>query len=266
MAKTILETSAERLNKFVDDYNKAFLAKSLDGMKDAEENLTKELKAYKKAAFEAVLNRLKKSDNPVLEAVKQLTYGVFRAKTVKDDNGNEAGIELVPTDARIDLVKVCEHCELSTVWKYKVEKLALLLALRAAKEIGIPAEEIKVMNYKFKMDELARREKMGETPASNSQITKAIQMILDEVLPGQGKANAHDAAFMWMASTRAGREAKCIKVADAKMAHRLFAEVANRVVTNGRYNVDYKMEREKKSESASAEESKPEDNQVEVAA
>jgi len=245
MSKTVLEQSAERLNGFVNDYNKAFLAKSFEAIKEAEENLNKELKAYKKAACDAVLYRLKGTENPVLEAVKQLTYEVFRTKMVKDDNGNDRGIELVPTDARIDLVKVCEYCELPTVWKYKVEKLALLLAVRAARELKIPASEIKAMNYKFKMDELARKVDMGETPDSNTQITKEIQMIMDEVLPGLGKANAHDAAYMWMASTRAGREAKCIKVADARMAHRLFAEVANRIVTKGRYTVDYKMVKEK---------------------
>ena len=252
MSKTVLETSAERLKEFVEDYNKAFLAKSLDSMHEAEENLNKELKAYKKAAFDAVLYRLKGAENPVLEAVKELTYGVFRAKKVRDDNGNETGIELVPSDARIDLVRVCEYCEISTVWRYKVEKLALLLALRAAKELNIPASEIKVMNFKFKMDEMAREQDMGGTPSSNNQIVKSIQMILDEVLPGLGKANSHDAAYMWMASTRAGREAKCIKVADSKMAHRLFADVANRIATNGRYSVDYRMIKEKAEKPAPA--------------
>lgn len=247
--KTVLEQSAERLAGFVDDYNKAFMAKSFDGIKDAEENLKKELKAYKKAASDAVLYRLSGTDNPVLEAVKQLTYQVFRTKMVKDDNGNDCGIELVPTDARIDLVKVCEYCKLSTNWQYKVEKLALLLALRAAKELKIPASEIKVMAWKFRMNELARKQEMGETPESNTQIVTAIQMIMDEVLPGLGKANSHDAAYMWMAATKAGREAKCIKVADAKMAHRLFAEVANRIVTKGRYSVDYKMIKEAKPET-----------------
>ena len=245
MSKTVLEQSAKRLEGFVGEYNKAFLSKNFEAIKEAEENLTKELKVYKKAASDAVLYRLKGTENPVLEAVKQLTYEVFRTKTVKDDNGNDCGIELVVADARIDLVKVCEYCGLPTVWKYKVEKLALLLALRAAKELKIPASEIKVMNYKFKMDELARKVDLGETPDSNNQITKAIQSIMDEVLPGLGKANAHDAAYMWMASTRAGREAKCLKVADARMAHRLFADVANRIVTKGRYTVDYKMEKAK---------------------
>ena len=258
MSKTVLEQSKERLDGFVNDYNKAFLAKNFEGVKEAEENLSKELKAYKKAASDACLYHLKGEENPVLAAVKQLTYGVFRTKTVRDDNGNEHGIELVPSEARIDLVKVCEYCDLPTVWKYKVEKLALLLALRAAKELKIPASEIKVMNYKFKMDELARKEEMGETPSSNNQIVKAIQMIMDEVFPGLGKANAHDAAYMWMASTRAGREAKCIKVADAKMAHRLFADVANRIVTDGRYTVDYRMVKEKAEKVEPAKDEKPE--------
>lgn len=258
MSKTVLEMSAERLNGYVADYNKAFLAKSFEAIREADENLTRELKAYKQAACDATMYRLKNSENPILEAVKQLTYEVFRAKTVKDDNGNDCGIELVVSEARIDLVKVCEYCNLPTVWKYKVEKLALLLALRAAKELKIPASEIKVMGYKFKMNELARKEEMGETPSSNTQIVKAIQSIMDEVFPGMGKANSHDAAYMWMASTRAGREAKCIKVADAKMAHRLFADVANRIVTDGRYTVDYKMVKEKAKKDEPAKDEKPE--------
>lgn len=244
MAKTVLETSAERLNGFVDDYNKAYLAKSLDGISDAEENIKKELKAYRKAAFESVLYRLKQTENPVAEAVKQLTYGVFRTKAVRDDNGKQIGIELVPSEDRINLVKVCEYCDLPTAWQYKVEKLALLLALRAAKELGIPADEIKVMNYKFKMAELARKEKMGETPSSNNQITKAIQTILDEVLPGIGSANSHDAAYMWMAATKEAREIGHVKTADPKTMHRLFAVVSHRIITNGRYHVDYKAEKE----------------------
>ena len=90
------------------------------------------------------------------------------------------------------------------------------------------------------MNELSRKVEMGETPESNTQIVAMIQSIMDEVFPGKGKANSHDAAYMWMAATRAGREAKTIKVCDTRLAHNLFLDVANRIITKGRYEVDYR--------------------------
>ena len=53
MAKTVLETIKEKLDGYVQDYNKAYLAKSFDSLHEAETNLNSELKAYKKAAFSA---------------------------------------------------------------------------------------------------------------------------------------------------------------------------------------------------------------------
>lgn len=242
MAKTVLEETREKLEGYCDDYNKALLGKDMAAKNEAEANIKDALKQYKKQKFDSVLYQLKQEENPVLAAVRQLTYPILRSKIVRDE-GIETGIELVESEARINLVKVCEYCGLSTVWQYKVEKIGLLLALRAAKELKVPASELKAMTKDYRMNDLARKVEMGETPESNTQIVGMIQTVLDEILPKAGKANAHDAAYMWMACTRAGREAKTVKVCDGKTAHNLFMDVANRIVTKGRYTVDYRREK-----------------------
>lgn len=251
MAKTVCEEIRERLEGYVADYNKALLNKDFNAKQEAETNIKGTVTEYKKARQDAVLYQLSQEADPMMAAIKMLTYTILRPKVMKEE-GIETGIELVEAEARINLVKVAERCKLPTAWQYKVEKLGLLLSLRAAKEIGIPARELKSMTKDYRMNDLSRKVEMGETPESNTQIVAMIQSIMDEVFPGKGKANSHDAAYMWMAATRAGREAKTIKVCDTRLAHNLFADVANRIITKGRYDVDYRKVKttEKKSEPA----------------
>lgn len=257
MAKTIVEEIREKLEGYVGDYNKALLKKDFNALKEAETNIDGEVKAYKKAKQDSVLYALSQEEDPMMAAVKMLTYPVLRAKLVKEE-GEVTGMELVEQDARISLVKVAERCKLPTAWQYKVEKLGLLLSLRAAKELGIPARELKAMTKDYRMNDLSRKVEMGETPDSNTQIVAMIQSIMDEVFPGKGKANSHDAAYMWMAATRAGREAKTIKVCDGRLAHNLFADVANRIVTKGKYTVDYRKVKSTESKTEPDKAAEPE--------
>lgn len=237
--KTILEKTRETLEGLVAKYNKAIVDKSLEAKTEAETAIKSALKDYRKQKLDSVLYRLKQEQNPMMAAVKMLTYPILRTKVIREE-GIETRIDLVESNVRVDLVKVAEYCGLSSLWKYKVEKLGLLLAMRAAKELGMPVDELTKMTKDYRMTDLARAEKMGETPSSNTQITKLIQNILDEVLPAAGKANSHDATYMWLASTRAGKEAKTLKVCDGRLAMNLFTDVANRIVTDGVYSVDYK--------------------------
>ena len=262
MAKTICEEIREKLEAAVSDYNKAILAKDFNAKNEAETNVKGYVAEYKKAKQDSVLYQLSQEAEPMVAAVKMLTYPILRAKSVKED-GIETGMELVDSEARINLVKVAERCKLPTAWQYKVEKLGLLLSLRAAKELGVSARELKSMTKDYRMNDLARKVEMGETPDSNSQIVGMIQTVMDEVFPGKGKANSHDAAYMWMAATRAGREAKTIRVCDARLAHNLFADVANRIITKSKYDVDYKKV---KAEGSKTEPAKTEPETVVVPA
>ena len=254
MAKTICEEIREKLEAAVSDYNKALLNKDFNAKTEAETNIKGYVAEYKKAKQDSVLYQLSKEAEPMVAAVKMLTYPVLRAKSVKED-GIETGMELVESDARVNLVKVAERAKLPTDWQYQVEKIGLLLSLRAAKELGISVRDLKSMTKDYRMNDLARKVEMGETPDSNTQIVGMIQTVMDRVFPGMGKANSHDAAYMWMAATRAGREAKSIKVCDARLAHNLFADVANRIITKGKYTVDYKKVKatETKTEPAKTE-------------
>ena len=126
--KTVLEETKEKLDGYIQDYNKALLNKDLAAKNEAEANIKGAVKDYKKQKFDSVLYALKQKDNPLAAAIEQLTYTTLRAKSVKED-GIETGMELVDSDVRIDLVRVCEYCNISALWKYKVEKLGLLLAL-----------------------------------------------------------------------------------------------------------------------------------------
>lgn len=251
--KTVCEEIREKLEGAVADYNKALMNKDFNGKQEAETNIKGYISDYKKAKQDAVLYQLSLEEEPMVAAVKMLTYPILRAKPVKED-GIETGVELVETDARVNLVKVAERAKVCPDWQYKVEKIGLLLSLRAAKELGVSARALKNMTKDYRMHDLARKVEMGETPDSNTQIVNLIQSVMDEVFPGKGKANAHDAAYMWMAATRAGREAKTIKVCDSRLAHNLFADVANRIITKGKYDVDY---RRVKTEGPKAE-AKPE--------
>lgn len=253
MAEKIIDTIRKNCDGFVQAYNEALRNREYRNREDAETNLNAELKRYRKQKADDVIAMLAKDENPILAAVQTLEYPVLKAKKVRED-GVETGIELVESNVRVDLVKVCEAAGLPTAWQYKVEYLGLVMAIRIAKDLNNPTIA-RAMKTDYRMKDLARRLANGETPTSNTQVVKLVQDIKDEILPGSGKVSNHDIKYLENVMSRAGREAKTVQLGGTKQMHGFFLDVLNAIITESGYGVSYKKERAKEADAPKAEKS-----------
>lgn len=221
-------------------YNEALNAgKSLEEMSRIEGEIREVESSYAAAKKNMVFASLKATENPVLEGVRLYSYEVLGHK-IKREDGVVTGVEASTRDKCVDLVDLCSFCGLPTAWKYRVEKMNLVLATRAAKELGYDGVRLRQMIDSWVLSDLAKREKMGETPMSNAQCVKLLQSVVDAILPDQGfKCNNWDVAFLLMSHTERDKRAKCaVKVVKGQYLYNVILDVLNRIVTGGQYNVE----------------------------
>lgn len=258
--KSLAQIESE-INGSIREWDEAFRKQDLKGMNAAEASLKKSEAEYLDVKQHEVFCELKKAEKPVVAAVTRYSFPVLRHKIVRED-GVEVGIEVSERERQIDLVKFCRFCELDTLWAYKVEKFGQLLCLRAAKELNMSAAEVKRIASTYYMKELARKENLGETPTSNTQIVKALQKVVDSFLFKAGenganiyKVNNHDVAYLLMCYTkRSGRKELTVQVSKTGFVHALLMDICHRIVTGGVYGLDYKQEKAKPAQGSEPEE------------
>lgn len=256
-----LQEIRDRIDQQIAKFNEALKANDFAAMNAAETALKEEEKSYIETQAIIIYDECKKEKNPVLAAVLAYDFPVYMHRRVMD-NGKVTGLEAISDRRRkVDLVKFCQHAQLSDVWKYKVEKFNELLCLRTAHDLKIPVEEITKISNTFFMNRLSREEKLGATPTSNTQVLKQLQMVLDAMVmvPREDgsndlRAKSHDVEFLLKCYTKRGRSALSVAVAKHAFLNSLMLDIAHRIATNGVYGVEYKAEKEHAQSSEPANE------------
>ena len=245
----ILSDLRKSIEEKIAEYNDALKDKKPAAEVTAIETELKEIEAdYSKEKQCEVFDTLGKADDPVVAAVTQHSY-LTLGHRAKREEGVVMGLELVTDKVRqIDLVALCKYCHLPTDWQYKVERFNQLLACRAATELKMTKTQIKKICDSFYMNELSRKIDLGETPTSNTQICKQLQQVLDSVVfldNGKGtnvyRVNSHDVAYLLMCYTKRGKKVLSVAVAKNAYMHRLFVDIAHRIVTGKAYDLEYRM-------------------------
>lgn len=250
----ILTEIRERIVKNIDGYNKALASSDLKTMNELDVALKQLEVDYQTEMAKVVYDACLATDNPLKTAVATYSYNVLSHKDNKEEG---IVVERVLKDDRvrqIDLLKFCKYSQdkkakiqLPTDWQYTVMKFNQLLCMRAAKELKFTAAQVKKIATTFYMEEIARKVNLGETPDSNTQICKQLQACVDAILfedDGKGKnvykVNNHDVAYLLMLYTKKGKSALAVQVAKHDFMRRLIGDVLNRIVTDGKYSLEYK--------------------------
>lgn len=247
-----MRTLSNSIDEAIARYNHGLKAKDMDEIAKAEFCLKQHEADYAAEVESVVFSECRGAESPILEAVKRRSFEVIGHRTLRE-NGDIVGIERVDDKIKdIDLAKLCKSIGLSTIWTYSVEKLGELLCLRAAKQLNIPADEIKKISKTYRMNKKAKEAELGGTPASNTQVCKVLQKIIDEILfvdNGKGgniyRCLTCDANYMTMVYTRRGKTALVVSVAKPAFVQRIVTDVLHRIVTGKVYTVDYLKMREK---------------------
>lgn len=250
----------ELIQQYNDELNQAAPNKNL---LDSIEEQAKEVQGQAKSARKAeIYDQLDKAANPMLEAARM---GEFDYEGFRIDK--ETG-EMEPM-VRVAVIRAADYTthllKLSTskvtgarfpkngvfthghAWEYMCEKLGLLLAYRAQKELGGSPEVLSELLKTYPIREAAQKEKAGATPTSNTQLLKLLQPIIDALVwedDGKGgnavKANGKDVAFLVNCFTSHGKGIGSIKVLKGQKVADYIFEAVHMIVTGKPYQLQFK--------------------------
>lgn len=197
---------------------------------------------YTSIAREECFAELAATDDPMLAAVKRLSFMTIRAKDTK------VGDEKIPvrviedSEKAIDLLKLHKAVKggigKDEKWAAMIEKLNFLMTAQKAVDLGI---DPKAVNDSYAMSDIARQIDMGKTPTSKTNILKTVQAIVTAMIGEEYKAVSHDVNFLMSVYSRKNRKALTVSCANHKYMRQYMMEICHRIVEGKSYALDYKQ-------------------------
>ncbi len=195
-------------------------------------------------AREECFDALKATDDPMIEAVKQLTFSTIRIndKKVGEDKQKIPVSFIENTERPIDLLKLHKYVGGDGIgkdknWAYIIEKLNFLMTAQKAVDLGI---DPKTINDSYAMSDISKQINFGKTPTSKTNLLKTLQAIVTAMIGEEYKATSHDVAFLMSVYSRKNRAALTVSCANHKYMRQYMAEICHRIVLEKSYALDYK--------------------------
>lgn len=248
----LAETEA-KIRELVSQYNeKIGDDKAADAYKLKPE-IDKLLSDYAEDARIICFGDCRDSGDPMLEAVKELTYEVVSVKEIKSKDGGVPRLEVGSKNRNIDLRQLHKFINdgigADKKWIYMIEQFNFRMTCRVAMEIGYTPDRMKEISDSYAMSAVAREIQLsasskGKTPdpTSNTQILKTLQGIVDAMLgAGNYKVTSHDIKYIeWIYGKKNNKQALTVSCANHKFLTQYIAEVCHHLVTGAEYCADYK--------------------------
>lgn len=195
-------------------------------------------------AREECFAALKATADPMLEAVKQLTFSTIRIvdKKVGEDKQKIPVSSIEDSEKAIDLLKLHKYVGGDGIgkdknWAYKVEKLNFLMTAQKAVDLGINPKEV---HNSYAMSDISKQIDLGKTPTSKTNILKTVQAIVTAMVGEEYKATSHDVNFLMSVYSRKNRAALTVTCANHKYMRQYMAEICHRIVLDKSYALEYK--------------------------
>lgn len=237
--KPELRAKAESL---VRDFNEAVQGGDFNTSAKLNSGIEEAVNKYTSMAREECFKELKATDDPMLAAIKRLSFMTIRAKDTK------VGDEKIPVRVIEDVEKPIDLLKLHKAvkdgigkdknWAYKIEKLNFLMTAQKAADLGI---DPKAINDSYAMTDIARQIDMGKTPTSKTNILKTVQSIVSAMIGEEHKATSHDVNFLMSVYSRKNRKALTVSCANHKYMRQYMMEICHRIVEGKSYALDYKQ-------------------------
>lgn len=237
--KAELRAKAEDL---VLKYNEAIQNGDFNTANKLDAEIEQAVNEHTAIAREECFDRLKATPDPMLAAVRELSFMTIRAKDTK------VGEEKIPvriiedSEKAIDLLKLHKACPggigKDEKWAAMIEKLNFLMTAQKAVDLGI---DPKAINDSYAMSEIARQIDMGKTPTSKTNLLKTVQSIIDAMIGEEYKAVSHDVNFLMSVYSRKNRKALTVSCANHKYMRQYMMEICHRIVEGKTYILDYKQ-------------------------
>lgn len=164
--------------------------------------------------------------------LRHMLVDVVRIKRNKNEAGVVTSMERATRSIPVDPVKLMEYFG-NVAWAADVGRLHAALTIRAMREVGADDKDLQALRSIPYVREMELREKLGETPMTNSQGAKMLQTALDGLCPGL-KARGLDIKWMMMVFTKKDRKNR-IQPLKLPEVCGLVCHVAHCLLTGERY-------------------------------
>ena len=234
---TEIASYIDEAQKALENGNDAEMTKALANADEAEKAYAtaRAAEVYAEIAHEATARGL----NPVIEAIKVYEYTVLRHRVKRGAGEKIESIELATATKQIDLLKFCQKNNLPSMWQYTAAKMNQLMCIRLGRELKLTPEKMAAMSDSYFMSEKVKEVKLGGTPDSNTKLCAMMSKVVAEMTGDETlKANTHDVRYILACYTRRAKERLTVKVTKDGPFRALLMDVANRIITNGEYDVN----------------------------
>ena len=238
---TLVELRA-KAESLVKEYNDAVQNGKFDLSAKLNDEIEDTVNQYTSVSRTDCFKELRKADDPMIEAVKKLTYPTIRKKDTKEGELKIPVRTIEDTEKTIDPLALHKFIGGDGIgrdkgWFYKIEKLNLLMTAQKAVDLGIDPKSI---HDSYAMNDISRAIDLGKTPTSKTNILRTVQFIVDAMIGPEYKATSHDVNFLLSVYSRKSRQALTVTCANHKYMRQYMTEICHRIVTEKTYAVDYK--------------------------
>ena len=237
--------SKAKLEALIAKRNEHALFAEYKSVKKVDEEIDKELKAYRVIALAERIRELAGADDPMMELIKTRTFSAIDTKTVKNDEGAEQ-VELTSKDFLIDPLDLHKRTPdgigKDHLWPYIVERINVMRMAATAKELGLDAKKVK--------DTIAMKEETrkltieGDKSSTDKAFLADIQKAVDAMVGTGYEVKPDSVAFVRNAFTRY-KKSMTISNALPKTTRQIALDVCAHVVLGTPYAVEYKEKKNK---------------------
>jgi hypothetical protein len=221
-----------------------------DNFAETDQNLAKALEAYNKRSKEITFTTLKASANPMLAAVKQLTFGVLGKKPQK---GNFGRVTYVLNDEKTEQIRLsefddfCGGAAADSSWVLKLKEFCLLAAYKNCLDLSEKGSTVKKrLEQTYSIQSCIKTilaNVDGGSPISNTQLVKRLQALADAILGSDvTKVDSRDRVYVEKLMNKRGGCGVVVSPSD-KTLEVLIMDVLHLNVENKGIVVTYSMKK-----------------------
>lgn len=231
----------EKVENLVKEYNEAIQNGDFNRATDIDAEIEKCVNEYTSIARKECFDELKATDDPMLSAVKKLTFPTIKTRDTKQGDEKIPVRIVEDVEKPIDLLKLHKACTdgigADKGWIYRVEKFNFLMTAQKCVDLGIDPKSV---NDSYAMSDIAKALDMGKTPTSKTNLLKTLQGVISAMIGEEYKVTSHDVNFLLSIYSRKNRKALTVTCANHKYMRQYLAEICHRVVMGETYEVEYK--------------------------
>lgn len=241
-----LRADAENL---ASSYNEAMQNNKFDVISKLNSDIEEKINEYTANVREMCFEDCKNSEDPMLTAVKTLTFVTIGIKDDKKGDDKVAVRSIIDKERPIDLLKLHKYCDkigCDENWMHVAMKMNFLLTAQKCDDLGI---DPKGVNDSYEMSEIAKAFDMGKNPVSKTNLLKTLQTVVTSMIGEDYKATSHDVNYLLSIYSKKSRKALAVTCANHRFFRNYIAEVCHRIATSKTYEVDFKSKKDGSSNS-----------------